>query len=88
MLEEAIAVLRALWAGGPADFDGRYFQLHEAWAHPAPQPPPRLIVGGESAAGARLAARVGDGWTTNATDYARLLPIHLEELARARPDTG
>ena len=60
---------------------GQFFQLHEAYAHPAPEPPPRIIVGGEKPAGARLAARVGDGWTTNGTDYAELLPIHLEELS-------
>ena len=81
ILEEAVAVLRLLFAGGPANFEGRFFQLHEAYAHPAPEPPPRIIVGGEKPAGARLAARVGDGWTTNGPDYERLLPLHLEELA-------
>lgn len=81
VLEEAVAVLRLLWAGGPANYDGQYLHLKEAWAHPAPEPPPRIIVGGEKPGGARLAARVGDGWTTNAPDYERLLPIHLEELS-------
>lgn len=82
ILEEAVAVMRALWRGGPADFEGRHFTLSDAWAHPAPEPPPRIIIGGEKPAGARLAARAGDGWTTNAADYERLLPLHLEELAR------
>jgi alkanesulfonate monooxygenase SsuD/methylene tetrahydromethanopterin reductase-like flavin-dependent oxidoreductase (luciferase family) len=81
ILEEAVAVIRALWTGGPIDYEGTYFHLREAWAHPAPEPPPRIIVGGEKPAGARLAARVGDGWTTNAADYAELLPIHLAELS-------
>jgi alkanesulfonate monooxygenase SsuD/methylene tetrahydromethanopterin reductase-like flavin-dependent oxidoreductase (luciferase family) len=81
ILEEAVAVIRLLWSGGPATFEGRFFHLREAWAHPAPVPPPRIIVGGEKPAGARLAARVGDGWTTNAADYERLLPIHLAELS-------
>lgn len=81
VLEEAVAVIRALWTGGPVDYDGRFFKLHEAYAHPAPEPPPRIIVGGEKPAGARLAARVGDGWTTNAQDYEALLPVHLEALA-------
>jgi alkanesulfonate monooxygenase SsuD/methylene tetrahydromethanopterin reductase-like flavin-dependent oxidoreductase (luciferase family) len=80
VLEEAVAVLRALWSGGPAEYDGRFFQLHAAYAFPAPVPAPRIIVGGEKPAGARLAARVGDGWTTNAPDYDHLLPIHLAEL--------
>jgi alkanesulfonate monooxygenase SsuD/methylene tetrahydromethanopterin reductase-like flavin-dependent oxidoreductase (luciferase family) len=89
VLEEAVAVLRLLWSGGPVDFEGRFFRLHEAWAHPVPQPSPRIIVGGEAPAGARLAARVGDGWTTNAPDYERLLPTHLAELSahgRSRAD--
>lgn len=81
VLEEAVAVLRLLWAGGPASYEGKYLHLREAYAHPAPDPPPRIIVGGEKPGGARLAARVGDGWTTNAPDYERLLPIHLEELS-------
>jgi alkanesulfonate monooxygenase SsuD/methylene tetrahydromethanopterin reductase-like flavin-dependent oxidoreductase (luciferase family) len=80
-LEEAVAVIRALWSGGPVSFSGEFFSLNEAWAHPAPEPPPRIIVGGEKPGGARLAARVGDGWTTNAKDYGELLPIHLAELS-------
>jgi alkanesulfonate monooxygenase SsuD/methylene tetrahydromethanopterin reductase-like flavin-dependent oxidoreductase (luciferase family) len=83
ILAEAVSVIRLLWSGGPVDFDGHYFQLHGAFAHPAPEPPPRIIVGGEKPAGARLAARIGDGWTTNAEDYASLLPTHLEALSAA-----
>jgi alkanesulfonate monooxygenase SsuD/methylene tetrahydromethanopterin reductase-like flavin-dependent oxidoreductase (luciferase family) len=81
MLEDAVAVIRKLWSGGPVSHSGEFFSLDEAWAHPAPDPPPRVIVGGEKPGGARLAARVGDGWTTNAEDYERLLPVHLEELS-------
>ena len=81
VLEETVAALRLLWSGGPVDYEGRFVRLKQAWAHPAPDPPPRIIVGGEKPAGARLAARVGDGWTTNGPDYERLLPIHLEELS-------
>jgi G6PDH family F420-dependent oxidoreductase len=91
MLEEAVAVLRRLWSGGPANFEGRFFQLRDAWAYPVPEPPPRIIIAGEKPAGARRAARLGDGWTTNAPDYERLLPIHLKELSahgRSRADVA
>jgi alkanesulfonate monooxygenase SsuD/methylene tetrahydromethanopterin reductase-like flavin-dependent oxidoreductase (luciferase family) len=81
ILEEAVTIIRLLWSGGPVNHDGRFFQLHDAYAYPAPEPPPRIIVGGEKPAGARLAARIGDGWTTNDTDYERLLPLHLEALS-------
>jgi alkanesulfonate monooxygenase SsuD/methylene tetrahydromethanopterin reductase-like flavin-dependent oxidoreductase (luciferase family) len=81
ILAEAVQVIRLLWSGGPVSFEGQHFSLNEAYAHPAPEPPPRIIVGGEKPGGARLAAMVGDGWTTNAADYERLLPIHLEALS-------
>lgn len=81
ILEETVSVLRLLWSGGPVNYDGRFLHLNEAWSHPAPEPPPRIIIGGEKPAGARLAARAGDGWTTNAADYETLLPIHLAELS-------
>ncbi|MEO6350730.1 MAG: LLM class flavin-dependent oxidoreductase [Candidatus Limnocylindrales bacterium] len=81
VLEEAVAVLRLMWSGGPTNYDGRFLHLKEAWSHPAPDPPPRIIIGGEKPGGARLAARAGDGWTTNAPEYERLLPIHLAELS-------
>ena len=57
-------MLRLLFSGGPVDFDGRFYQLRAAHAFPAPKPPPRIIIGGETPAGARLAARIGDAWTT------------------------
>ncbi|HEY8134599.1 MAG TPA: LLM class flavin-dependent oxidoreductase [Candidatus Limnocylindrales bacterium] len=82
ILREAVEVIRRLWSGGPVSYEGQHFQLNDAYAYPAPEPPPRIIVGGEKPGGARLAAMVGDGWTTNGPDYEHLLPIHLEELAR------
>jgi len=80
ILREAVEVIRRLWSGGPVSYEGQHFQLNDAYAYPAPEPPPRIIVGGEKPGGARLAAMVGDGWTTNGPDYERLLPIHLEAL--------
>lgn len=82
-LEESVAVLRLLWAGGPADFDGRFYQLRGAHAFPAPTPPPRIIIGGEIPAGARLAARIGDAWSCFGDAFPKLLPVYLEALAAA-----
>jgi alkanesulfonate monooxygenase SsuD/methylene tetrahydromethanopterin reductase-like flavin-dependent oxidoreductase (luciferase family) len=82
-LEEVAAVLRALWAGGPATYEGRWYRLTDAYAHPAPDPPPRIIVGGESPAGARLAARVGDGWTTTSAALGDLRSRFEDALAAA-----
>jgi alkanesulfonate monooxygenase SsuD/methylene tetrahydromethanopterin reductase-like flavin-dependent oxidoreductase (luciferase family) len=80
-LEEAVAVIRALWTGGPITRPSPYYPLEEAFAHPVPDPVPRIIVGGETPAGARLAARVGDGWNTFDDNFERNLPLYLETLA-------
>jgi alkanesulfonate monooxygenase SsuD/methylene tetrahydromethanopterin reductase-like flavin-dependent oxidoreductase (luciferase family) len=82
-LEEAVSVIRALWTGGPVDFPGRWWSLRDAYASPAPDPPPRIVIGGETAAGARLAARIGDAWTCFEDPYPRLLPAFEEALAAA-----
>jgi alkanesulfonate monooxygenase SsuD/methylene tetrahydromethanopterin reductase-like flavin-dependent oxidoreductase (luciferase family) len=79
-LEEAVAVLRALWAGGPVSRPSPFYPLHEASAHPVPTPPPSIIIGGETVAGARLAGRIGDGWSTFDDNFAANLPVYLESL--------
>jgi alkanesulfonate monooxygenase SsuD/methylene tetrahydromethanopterin reductase-like flavin-dependent oxidoreductase (luciferase family) len=80
-LEESVAVLRALWTGGPVSLDSRYYPLRDAIALPRPAPPPPIIVGGQSPGGARLAARVGDGWTTRPDLLDRLRPIYEDACA-------
>ncbi|MGZ8528826.1 MAG: LLM class flavin-dependent oxidoreductase, partial [Candidatus Limnocylindrales bacterium] len=62
-LEEAVAVLRALWSGGPVSRPSPFYPLDEAQVSVGPFPPPPIVVGGETRAGARLAGRIGDGWT-------------------------
>jgi alkanesulfonate monooxygenase SsuD/methylene tetrahydromethanopterin reductase-like flavin-dependent oxidoreductase (luciferase family) len=82
-LEEAVSVIRALWTGGPVNRDGPAYPLRDAVAHPVPDPAPPIVVGGETTAGARLAARVGDGWTAFDATFERDLPTYLEELRQA-----
>jgi len=82
-LEEAIVLIQALFAGGPADFEGRFFQLTDAYAAPIPEPAPRILVAAETPMGARLAARMGDAWITFDTFFDKLLPIYLEALETA-----
>jgi alkanesulfonate monooxygenase SsuD/methylene tetrahydromethanopterin reductase-like flavin-dependent oxidoreductase (luciferase family) len=82
-LEEAVAVIRAMWTGGPVTRESPYYPLHEAYAHPVPIPPPPIIVGGETPAGARLAGRIGDGWSAFDDNFEQNLPIYLESLEAA-----
>jgi alkanesulfonate monooxygenase SsuD/methylene tetrahydromethanopterin reductase-like flavin-dependent oxidoreductase (luciferase family) len=89
-LEEAVAVIRALWTGGPVTRPSPFYPLVDAVAHPVPDPVPPIVVGGETPAGARLAARVGDGWTGFSDRFEELEPIYraaLETAGRRRADT-
>jgi alkanesulfonate monooxygenase SsuD/methylene tetrahydromethanopterin reductase-like flavin-dependent oxidoreductase (luciferase family) len=80
-LEEAVAVLRALWTGGPVTRPSPWYPLVDATALPVPDPPPPIIVGGETPAGARLAGRIGDGWSAFDNNFEKNLPLYLEALA-------
>jgi alkanesulfonate monooxygenase SsuD/methylene tetrahydromethanopterin reductase-like flavin-dependent oxidoreductase (luciferase family) len=82
-LEEAIGVIRALWTGGPVTRDSPYYPLTDAHAFPIASPPPPIIIGGETPAGARLAGRIGDGWSTFEDNFVQNLPLYLEALEAA-----
>ncbi len=79
-LEEAVAVIRALWTGGPVTRPSLFYPLTDAVAFPVPDPPPPIIIGGETAAGARLAGRIGDGWSAFDDNFEQHLPLYLESL--------
>jgi G6PDH family F420-dependent oxidoreductase len=88
-LREAIDVLRLLFTGGPVDYEGQRYQLHDAHAFPAPRPAPRIIVGGETPAGARFAARHADAWTFHGAKVDEVWPAfeaELESLGRMPAD--
>jgi alkanesulfonate monooxygenase SsuD/methylene tetrahydromethanopterin reductase-like flavin-dependent oxidoreductase (luciferase family) len=76
--DEAMAILRKLWAGGPVSHHGRFFDFADVELRPvaggmqAGGPP--LIVSGRKEPAMRRAARAGDGWLPylfSPTAYAR-----------------
>ena len=82
-LREAVAVLRALWTGGPVTRDAPFYPLRDAYAYPIPDPPPPILIGAGTPAGARLAAEIGDGWGgSSPTRSCDLEPRYREALAR------
>jgi alkanesulfonate monooxygenase SsuD/methylene tetrahydromethanopterin reductase-like flavin-dependent oxidoreductase (luciferase family) len=82
-LEEAVAVLRALWSGGPVTRPSDLYPLRDAHAYPVPKPPPQILIGAGTPAGARLAARIGDGWAAESDTFEDLLPHYLEAVDAA-----
>ena len=63
-MDEAVAVLRSLWADGASSFSGQFFSFRNAYSYPKPVRPGGIpiLMGGESKPALRRLAKVGDGW--------------------------
>ena len=64
MLEEAVEIIRALWAGGTVTYRGKHFDVDSAkvWDLPETAPPTGIAVSGP--ASCRLAGRRADAMAT------------------------
>ncbi len=82
-LDESIAILRGLAAGGYFEFEGKSFTLPPVKIAPVPAEPIPVLIGGHSDAALRRAARLGDGWMHGGGDPADL-PRLLARLAELR----
>ena len=87
-LEESIQIIRRLWAGGPATYEGKYYQIRDAYCEPTPYPmPPLLIGGGGEKLSMRVIAKYADWWNYCDTPevYAHKLSVlrtHCEAVGR------
>jgi coenzyme F420-dependent glucose-6-phosphate dehydrogenase len=70
MLEEAVAVIRALWKGETVDHQGTHFTVDNARLYSLPDQPPPVIVAAAGPKAARLASRIGDGLINPSGDAA------------------
>jgi len=63
ILEEQVAVLRALWTEWSVTFDGRYHHIRASGIAPPPvQRPIPIWIGGHAPAALRRVGRIADGW--------------------------
>ena len=64
MLEEAVQIIRSMLRNRVTDFQGRHFQVENAFCEPKPvQANPRIwVCGGGERRTLAIAARYGDGW--------------------------
>jgi probable F420-dependent oxidoreductase len=86
-MDEEIAILRGLAAGGYFEYHGQVFDLPPVKIAPVPPEPIPILIGGHSDAALRRAARAGDGWMHGGGDPADL-PGLLDKLARFRREEG
>lgn len=61
MLEEAVDVIRKLWAGGTVEHFGRHYTVDNARIYSRPLEPPAVVVAAMGPAGAEFAGQIGDG---------------------------
>ena len=92
-MEEAIQIVKKLWTESPASFQGKYYQIEEAYCEPRPDPiPPILIGGGGEQLTLRAVAKYADWWNIpNGTveNYAHKLDVlrrHCDAVGRDYDD--
>ena len=72
---EYVAVMRHLWAGGPAGFDGQYYHVPAGRMAPQPvqRPGPPILLGGTAPRALDRAGQLADGWVTSSrADLSRI----------------
>jgi probable F420-dependent oxidoreductase len=86
-MDEELAVIRGLSAGGYFSFHGEIFDIPNIKLTPVPSEPIPILIGGHSDAALRRAARDADGWLHGGGD-PELLPGLLARLAEFRRQEG
>lgn len=83
--DEYVAAMRALWSQERATFKGRFVSFDQVFCRPRPRDGAiPIIVGGDTAAAARRAGRLGDGYFPARTPPPKL----FDEMRRAAEGAG
>ncbi len=62
-MEEGIRLIRTMWRDAPANFEGEWYRLEDAWCEPRPDPIPPILIAGEGERYLLAAvAREADWW--------------------------
>src|SRR5918912_3623292 len=92
-LDEAVQLIKTMWTQSPATWQGRYFQVTDAYSNPRPEPLPEILIGGGGEQKTlRVVARHADWWNLpgrQAADFARkkdILAGYCRELGRDPAD--
>jgi hypothetical protein len=81
-MDEMIAIIRGLTAGGFFSFRGRHYEIPSIKICPVPSSPIPILIGGHATPALRRAARIGDGWMHAGSDDLGQFITRLTELRR------
>jgi len=87
-MDEMIDIMRGLWTGDFFEYHGEFYDLQAIKICPAPAKPIPLLIGGQTDAALRRAARVGDGWMHAGLGDGSDLGGHLKRLHELRVEEG
>ena len=89
-MEEAIQLVRKLWAEEKVIWHGKHFRLDDVTVAPRPvqQPGPPIWVGGDTLPGVERAARIGDAWLTSPRHSKTFIREAVERFTRCRNENG
>jgi alkanesulfonate monooxygenase SsuD/methylene tetrahydromethanopterin reductase-like flavin-dependent oxidoreductase (luciferase family) len=80
-LAEAIELIRLMWTEAPATYQGKYYQVNQAYNEPRPKPIPPIMVGGSGEQYLlRVVAQHADWWNYGFRDRAGY--IHKQEVLK------
>lgn len=88
-LTEALQIIKALWTEPVTTFQGKYYQVHEAFCEPKPDPPPVIMVGAFKPKMLQVTARYADWWnvsSTGAESYRRMVETFEQACAEVGRD--
>ena len=79
---EAIEIQRELWAGGPVEHHGEFYDFAPVQMSPAPERAIPILIGGHTDRAMHRAATIGDGWLglDYEPDELRTLLHRLQQL--------
>jgi alkanesulfonate monooxygenase SsuD/methylene tetrahydromethanopterin reductase-like flavin-dependent oxidoreductase (luciferase family) len=87
-LEEALRLTKVLWSDKPANFEGRFYRLQNAYCEPRPNPAPPIMIGGDGEKYLlRVVAQHADWWFSYASS-AEVLRRKIAALADHCRDVG
>jgi alkanesulfonate monooxygenase SsuD/methylene tetrahydromethanopterin reductase-like flavin-dependent oxidoreductase (luciferase family) len=88
-LAETLQIIKALWTEPKATFQGKHYQIQEAYCEPRPEPLPIIMVGAFQPKMLRLTARYADWWNVSSTGieaYRRMVGTFEQACAAVGRD--